>query len=304
VSLSTTGERFWSKVDKGPECWLWTASTFKSGRGQFKVAARNRQAHLVAWELSLRAPPLGLLRSRCGNLRCVRPDHQVVLERMGTARNLARTADRRFEDMVSAGPDCWLWTGSVTRFGYGQFGVMVAPGLRRMIPAHRFAWEQAWGAIPERVDVLHLCGNRNCVRPDHLTLRDPVETSRFPTSRQLQIFRVWVGGSRHEMEVADADWRGAGVTPPERREAPVPATQASWCTQHARRRPVARCSHVGMEGSGARLSLVWHGLTRRLTWTVPREAKWRSRRPDALIETAPEDCRWGSGVTGHRQLHS
>jgi hypothetical protein len=52
----------------------------------------------------------------------------------GTARNLARTADRRFEDMVSKGPDCWLWTGSVTRLGYGQFGVMVAPRLRRMIP--------------------------------------------------------------------------------------------------------------------------------------------------------------------------
>jgi DNA-binding CsgD family transcriptional regulator len=40
--------------------------------------------------------------------------------------------------------------------------------------------------------VLHTCGNRICVRPDHLALRDPGETSRLPTSRQLQILRVWV----------------------------------------------------------------------------------------------------------------
>ena len=192
MSLGTDGERFWSKVDKGPGCWIWTASTFKTGRGQFRVGVRNQQAHRVAWELTFRAPPLGLLRSRCGNLLCVRPDHQVVVERKVGATNLARTADKRFYAMVEKGPNCWQWTGSITRLGYGQFSVMVAPGRRQMIPAHRFAWEQAAGAIPDRVDVLHLCGNRICVRPDHLTLWDPVETSRFPTSRQLQILRVWV----------------------------------------------------------------------------------------------------------------
>ena len=193
MSASTVEERFWSKVDKQPgACWLWTASSFKNGRGQFRVGARNQQAHRVAWELTFHSPPIGLLRSTCGNLLCVRPDHQVVVERMGTARNLARTADRRFEDMVSKGPDCWLWTGSVTRLGYGQFSVMVAPGRRQMISAHRFAWEQASGAIPDGVDVLHLCGNRICVRPGHLTLRDPEEALREPTPRQLQMLRSWV----------------------------------------------------------------------------------------------------------------
>ena len=88
MSLGTDGDRFWSKVDKGPDCWLWTASTFKSGRGQFRVGVRNRQAHLVAWELTFRAPPLGLLRSRCGNLLCVRPDHQVPADRMVGAKGL------------------------------------------------------------------------------------------------------------------------------------------------------------------------------------------------------------------------
>jgi HNH endonuclease len=192
VSLSTTEERFWSKVDKGPECWLWTAARFRTGTGQFRVGQKMRQAHRVAWELTYGSPPPALLRSTCGNLLCVRPDHHVLADRMGGAANLARTADKRFDAMVEKGPGCWQWTGSTTRLGCGQFSVMTLGEGRQMIPAHRYAWEQAAGAIPDGVDVLHLCGNRICVRPDHLTLRDPVETSRFPTSRQLQILRVWV----------------------------------------------------------------------------------------------------------------
>jgi DNA-binding CsgD family transcriptional regulator len=192
VSLSTVGERFWSKVDKGPECWLWTASTFNTGRGQFKVGVRNQQAHRIAWELIFHMPPRGLLRSRCGNLLCVRPDHQVVVERKVGASNLARTAGTRFAAMVLTGPTCWNWSGSTDHLGYGQFGVMVPGGGRKMVRAHRFAWEQASGVIPDGVDVLHVCGNRICVRPDHLTLRDPAEKGRLPTARQLQILKVWV----------------------------------------------------------------------------------------------------------------
>jgi DNA-binding CsgD family transcriptional regulator len=111
---------------------------------------------------------------------------------MGGATNLARTADKRFDAMVEKGPSCWQWTGSTTRMGYGQFSVMTLGEGRRMIPAHRYAWERASGVIPDGVDVLHLCGNRICVRPDHLALRDPGETSRLPTSRQMQILTVWV----------------------------------------------------------------------------------------------------------------
>ena len=192
MTRSTVDERFWSKVAKGPHCWLWTAARFGTGTGQFRVGHTMRQAHRVAWELTYGSPPPALLRSTCGNLRCVRPNHHVPADRMGGATNLARTADKRFDAMVEKGPGCWQWTGSTTRMGYGQFSVMTLGEGRQMIPAHRYAWEQASGAIPDGVDVLHLCGNRICVRPDHLALRDPGETSRLPTPRQLQILRVWV----------------------------------------------------------------------------------------------------------------
>ena len=191
--MSTLERRFWSKVDKHPgACWLWTGSTFRSGHGQFRVGLKNEQAHRVAWELTHGSPPSGFLRSGCGNLQCVRPDHHFVTDRKMGAYNVARTPVKRFDAMVEKGPGCWQWTGSTTRMGYGHFSVMTLGEGRQMIPAHRFAWEQACGAIPDGVDVLHLCGNRICVRPDHLALRDPGKTSRPPTSRQLQILRVWV----------------------------------------------------------------------------------------------------------------
>jgi DNA-binding CsgD family transcriptional regulator len=193
VSRSTVEDRFWSKVDKGPDCWLWTAATVHSGRGQFRTGAGMQQAHRAAWELTYGVPPLGLLRSQCGDLRCVRPDHQVVAaSKVGRPRNLARTADKRFESFVRKGPDCWTWEGSTMGLGYGQFMVLLPSRGRTMVPAHRFAWEQAFGPIPDRADVVHRCGNLRCVRPDHLTLSDPAQVRRLPTSRQLQILRVWV----------------------------------------------------------------------------------------------------------------
>ena len=188
--MATLVERFWSKVDKqAGGCWLWTASTFKTGRGQFRVGARNQQAHRVAWELTFGSPPAGLLRSTCGNLRCVRPDHQIVADHRAGPINLARTPARRFEAKVHKGPDCWQWGGATVR-GYGQFRATGSEGAP--VPAHRFAWELAFGPIPDGADVLHRCGNRACVRPDHLVLWDPAAARQLPTPRQLDILRAWL----------------------------------------------------------------------------------------------------------------
>jgi hypothetical protein len=183
-------ERFWSNVAKGPDCWLWTASVTGIGRGQYRVGLKIEQAHRVAWELTYGGPPSGMLRSKCGDLRCVRPDHQVVADRKVGPKSLARPACRRFEAMVRTGPDCWMWTGSTNRLGYGQFCVVSPEHGRRMVGSHRFAWELEYGPIPNGADVLHRCGTRRCVRPDHLLLRPSGQVLPGPTPRQLALLRA------------------------------------------------------------------------------------------------------------------
>ena len=69
-----------------------------------------------------------------------------------------------FERHVSRMADgCWLWTGHKYPRGYGQFH-----SRRRVVYAHRFAYEYFVGPIPSGLVLDHLCRNRACVNPQHL----------------------------------------------------------------------------------------------------------------------------------------
>jgi len=79
-------------------------------------------------------------------------------------------AGRFWAKVEKAGPDeCWLWTASRTRDGYGQIARDVEQG--RPLSAHRVAYALAHGLDPltmEVVVVRHRCHNPQCVNPAHL----------------------------------------------------------------------------------------------------------------------------------------
>lgn len=79
-----------------------------------------------------------------------------------------------FWDRVEKTEGCWLWKGAHRSGGYGS---VIRNG--RQVYAHRFAFEQTAGAIPEGYQVHHRCGNKLCVRPDHLELLTPPDHARL-----------------------------------------------------------------------------------------------------------------------------
>jgi len=83
---------------------------------------------------------------------------------------LTPAQSHNFWRKVDATGLCWEWTGSRVTDGYGCFAVN-----RRMLGAHRVAWMISRGAIPDGMQLDHLCRNRGCVRPQHLEVVTPGE---------------------------------------------------------------------------------------------------------------------------------
>lgn len=71
----------------------------------------------------------------------------------------------RFAEKVERIPmvDCWIWTAGTNEKGYG---ILALNG--KFIKAHRASYLIHKGEIPHGMNVLHKCGLRHCVNPDHL----------------------------------------------------------------------------------------------------------------------------------------
>ncbi len=86
--MRSLSERFWEKVDKSGDCWLWTASRDTTGYGCIRVAGVLRVAHRVAFEMAFGATALEL-DHLCRVRACVNPSH---LEPVTHAENMRRGA--------------------------------------------------------------------------------------------------------------------------------------------------------------------------------------------------------------------
>lgn len=75
--MNTVEERFWEKVDKTGECWIWTASIRGQGYGQCSTGnGRQGYAHRFSYEMANGQVPDGLVVDHICHVRlCVNPDH-------------------------------------------------------------------------------------------------------------------------------------------------------------------------------------------------------------------------------------
>lgn len=109
----------------------------------------------------------GQARVPASNLRNGRTSSCGCLQLRGPALE-------RLEIRTDRTGECWLWTGRLNGYGYAE---MKLGGRYQM--AHRVAYQEIVGPIPEGYQLDHLCRVRHCVNPAHL---EPV-TSRENTVR-------------------------------------------------------------------------------------------------------------------------
>ena len=75
--------------------------------------------------------------------------------------------------------DCWEFTGYLDPDGYGRFYFQ-----GKSCGAHRVAYQLAYGDIPPGLAVDHLCGNRSCIRFEHLEAVTTAENNRRAAERR------------------------------------------------------------------------------------------------------------------------
>ena len=116
-----------------------------------------------------------------------------------------RDVVERFLEKIDFGTGCWEWMAA-RRTGYGAFAVPP----KRVLPAHRFAYELMRGPIPDGLVIDHLCRNRGCVNPWHLevvTNRVNILRGTGWSGRHARVTHCPKG---HEYTEVNIIWRSGG----------------------------------------------------------------------------------------------
>jgi len=91
--------RFWEKVDKSGECWLWTANPGPRGYGLFSRDGEMVIASRVAYELANGPIPEGMeVCHHCDNPSCMRPDHLFLGTHSDNMQDMVRKGRKARND--------------------------------------------------------------------------------------------------------------------------------------------------------------------------------------------------------------
>lgn len=87
-----------------------------------------------------------------------------ILERLYSRTNIPLN-----KDGTQSKKQCWEWHGVTNNAGYGM---MKVDAERGMATVHRISMIEHTKSMNygDKVEVLHTCGNKSCVNPDHLMI--------------------------------------------------------------------------------------------------------------------------------------
>lgn len=124
----TDEDRFWAKVDKTADCWVWTGANIGNGYGAFRINGGNKVAHRVSFEWSNGPIPDGMeVDHTCFNRGCVNPVHLRLLTHAqnGQNRSSANTNSKSGVRGVykPTGSDVWIARAAIGEeyFHIGRF---------------------------------------------------------------------------------------------------------------------------------------------------------------------------------------
>lgn len=113
--------------------------------------------------------------------------------------------ERFWKYVDKAGDDeCWLWTASKSRGGYGQLN-----DRHTLLKAHRIAYELARGPIPAGHFACHRCNVPACCNPNHIYAGTPRDNNKdaWDAGRAVLPKNAPAGETHHDAKLTATDVR-------------------------------------------------------------------------------------------------
>lgn len=131
---------------------------------------------------------------------------------------------RATEIRMGMATPCLEWQAARTHNGYGKFKIN-----DKMTRAHRAAWEDKHGTIPDGIHALHKCDNPPCVDDEHLFLGTQVDNAKDMVAKSRQASGERNGSRLHPGRLARGDRNGSRLHP-ERLN--PPRGESHWSRAH------------------------------------------------------------------------